>query len=164
MEWIQNMEFIQPVFLILVFAASAIPLYFLINIKTKSQRILSILLFISLIAYGIHSLLESFEMINYNILAKLCFIISAIGVIVAYFFLQLRSSHILIGGIFGVAMMTSFGVWMSGEFLEATLFVVGGEQHETIDLISSGVMGGFSIFIIVRFLWLRRMMIIESKV
>ena len=60
-------------------------------------------------------------------LAKLCFIVSTIGVMVAYFFLQVRSSHVLIGGIFGFAMMISFGVWTLGEFLEATLLVIEGE-------------------------------------
>ena len=82
---------------------------------------------------------------------------------VAYFFLQLKSSHLLIGGIFGIAMMASFGVWMAGEILEATLFVAEGEEHKIIDLISSGVMAGFGIFIIVRFLWLRRIVFIESR-
>ncbi|MGH9974505.1 MAG: hypothetical protein ACRD8Z_01540 [Nitrososphaeraceae archaeon] len=158
------MEFIQLVFLVLVFAASIIPLYFAINIRTESQRILSILLFISLVAYGIHSLLESFEAINYDIFAKICFIVSAMGVMVAYLFLQLRTSHILIGGIFGVAMMISFSVWMAIEFLETTFIAVEGKQYEIMDLISSGVMGGFSIFIIIRFLWLRRIVFIESRV
>jgi hypothetical protein len=158
------MEFIQLAFLVLVFAASIIPLYFAINIKTESQRILSILLFISLVAYGIHSLLELFEVINYDVFAKLCFIGSAIGVIVAYFLLQLRSSHVLIGGIFGVVMMISFLVWMTIEFLEAILIVAEEEQYESLDLISAGVMGGFSIFIIIRFLWLKRIVFIESRV
>jgi hypothetical protein len=31
---------------------------------------------------------------------------------VAYSILQIKSSHVLIGGIFGIAMMASFGVWM----------------------------------------------------
>jgi hypothetical protein len=57
-------------------------------------------------------LLESFAVINYDMFTKLCFIVSAIGLMIAYFFLQLRSSHVLIGGIFGIAMMISFGVWM----------------------------------------------------
>ncbi|MFZ0556962.1 MAG: hypothetical protein WAM26_16900, partial [Nitrososphaeraceae archaeon] len=103
------MESIQLIFPCIVFAASFIPLYFAVKIKNESQRILSSLLFIALLAYGIHSLLESFEVINYDIFAKLCFIISAFGLIVAYIFLQLRSSHLLIGGIFGIAMMASFG-------------------------------------------------------
>jgi hypothetical protein len=158
------MEFIHLVFLALVFAASIIPLYLAINIRTESQRILSILLFISLVTYGIHSLLESFEVINYDIFAKLCFIVSAIGVIVAYFFLQLKNSHVLIGGIFGVVMIISFLVWMTIEFLEATLIVAEDEQYEIMDLISSGVMGGFGIFIIARFMWLRKIMFIESRV
>ncbi len=157
------MELVQLISLFIVFAASIIPLYFAVNTKTESQRILSSLLFIALLAYGIHSLLESFEVINYDMFAKLCFIVSASGLIIAYPFLQLKSSHVLIGGLFGIVMITSFGVWMTGELLEATLFVAEGEQYEIIDLISSGVMAGFGIFIIVRFLWLRRVMFVESR-
>ncbi len=157
------MELMQFIFTSVVCSASIIPLYFAINIKSESQRIISLLLFTALLAYGIHSLLESFEVINYDIFVKLCFIISACGLIVAYSIFQLKSSHVLIGGMFGIALVTSFGVWMVGELLEATLFTAEGEQHEIIDRISSSVMAGFGIFIIVRFLWLRRIVFVESK-
>jgi hypothetical protein len=152
----------QLIFTSVVFAASIVPLYFAVNIRSESQKFISLFLFIALLAYGIHSLLESFEVINYDILVKLCFIISACGLIIAYSILQLKSSHVLIGGMFGIAMIISFGVWMVGELLEATLFVAE-EQHEIIDQISSGVMAGFGIFIIVRFLWLRRIVFVESR-
>lgn len=158
------MELIQFIVPVVVFTASIIPLYFVVKIRNESQRFLSALLFIALLAYGIHSLLESFEVLNYDIFIKLCFIVSASGLLVAYTFLQLKSSHGLIGGIFGIAMMASFGVWMAGELLESTIFAAEGKQHEIVDLISSIVMGGFGIFIIVRFMWLRRIMFIESKV
>ena len=52
---------------------------------------------------------------------------------------------------------------MTGELLEATLFVTEGGEHEIIDRIGSEVMAGFGIFIIVRFLWLRRIVFIESR-
>jgi hypothetical protein len=51
---------------------------------------------------------------------------------------------------------------MVGELLEA-IFIVTGEQHETIDLTSSGMMTGFDVFIIVRFLWLRSIVFVESQ-
>jgi hypothetical protein len=108
--------------------------------------------------------LESFEVINYDMFAKLCFIISTFGLTIAYSFFQLKSSHVLIGGIFGIAMIASFGVWMAGELLEATLNAAEGWQYEIIDRISSGVMAGFGIFIIVRFLWLRITVFVESRV
>jgi hypothetical protein len=158
------MELVQFIFLAIVFTASIIPLYFAVNIKTGNQRILSSLLFAALLAYGVHSLLESFEVVNYDMFAKLCFIVSAVGLMIAYSFLQLKSSNVLIGGIFGIAMMTSFGMWMVGEILESTLYVTEGEQHENIDLVTSGVMAGFGIFIIVRFLWLRSTVFVESRV
>jgi len=157
------MEPIQLIFPCIVFAASIIPLYFALNIKTESQRILSSFLFASLLAYGIHSLLESFEVINYGIFAKLCFVVSGFGLMVAYSFLQLKTSHVLVGGIFGIAMIASFGVWMAGELLEATFFVTEEQPREIIDLISSGAMAGFGIFIIVRFFWLRKFVFIESR-
>jgi hypothetical protein len=152
----------QLIFTSIVFAASIVPLYFAVNLRSESQRIVSLFLFIALLAYGIHSLLESFGVINYDIFVKLCFIISACGLIIAYSILQLKSSHVLIGGMFGIAMIISFGVWMVGELLEATFFATE-EQHEIMDQISSGVMAGFSIFIIVRFLWLRRIVYVESR-
>ena len=153
---------IQLIFTSVVFAASIVPLYFAVNIRSESQRIISLLLFIALISYGIHSLLESVEVINYDIFVKLCFIVSAFGLIIAYSILQLKSSHVLIGGMFGIVMIISFGVWMVGELLETTLFATE-EQHEIIDQISSGVMAGFGIFIIVRFFWLRRIVYVESR-
>ena len=157
-----EMYLMQLAFTSIVFAASIVPLYFAVNLRSESQRIISLFLFIALLAYGIHSLLESFEVINYDIFVKLCFIISACVLIIAYSILQLKSSHVLIGGMFGIAMIISFGVWMVGELLEATFFTTE-EQHEIMDQISSGAMAGFSIFIIVRFLWLRRIVYVESK-
>jgi hypothetical protein len=62
------MELMQFIFTSVVFPASIIPLYFAVNIKSESQKIISLLLFTALLAYGIHSLLESFEVINYAIL------------------------------------------------------------------------------------------------
>jgi hypothetical protein len=109
------MELMQFIFTSIVFAASFIPLYFAVYIKSEGQRIISSLLFTALL--GIHSLLESFEVINYDIFVKLCFIISAFGLMVAYTILQIKSSHVLIGGMFGIAMVASFGVWMAGELL-----------------------------------------------
>lgn len=157
------MELMQFIFTSIVFAASFIPLYFAVNIKSESQRVISLLLFIALLAYGIHSLSESFEVINYDIFVKLCLVISASGLMVAYSILQLKSSRVLIGGIFGIAMMASFGVWIAGELLETTLFFAEEQQREIIDLISSTVMAGFGVFIIVRFLWLRRIVYLEYK-
>ena len=73
------MELIQLIAPDVVFAASIIPLYFAVKIRNESQRILSSLLCIALLAYGIHSLLESFEVVNFDMFAKLCFIVSAFG-------------------------------------------------------------------------------------
>jgi hypothetical protein len=158
-----ELSLMQLIFTSVVFAASIVPLYFAVNIRSESQRIISLLLFIALLSFEIHSVLESFEIFNYDIFVKLCFLISACILITAYSILQLKSSHVLIGGMFGIAMITSFGVWMAGELLESTLFAAAAELHEDMDQICSGVMAGFGIFIIVRFLWLRRIVYVESR-
>ncbi|HVD20366.1 MAG TPA: hypothetical protein VNB95_00310 [Nitrososphaera sp.] len=174
-----NMELIQVISAGVAFAASSIPLYFAIKVKHESQRILSSLLFVALLAYGFHSMLESFEIINYDFFAKVCFIISAFGLMVSYSIFQLKRSHALIGGIFGIAMMASFAVWMAGELFEAIVTTTtttkeqveegeeGEEQRhrpdEIIDSVSSLVMSGFGVFLIFRFFWLRKAATLEAK-
>jgi hypothetical protein len=157
---------IQIISVLIVLASSSIPIHFALKIKTERQRILSLLLFAALIAYSIHSLLESFELVNYQAFTKLCFIVSAFGLMSAYSFYQFRTNHALIGGIFGIAMIAAFGMWMVGELGEA-ITITNTEDGEygmkTIDSISSIVMAGFGIFLFVRFFWLRSIMPIEPK-
>jgi hypothetical protein len=157
---------IQIISVLIVLAASCIPIYFALKIKTERQRILSSLLFAALIAYSIHSLLESFELVNYQVFTRLCFIISAFGLMAAYSFYQVRTNHALIGGIFGIAMTAAFGTWMVGELVEA-IAITPTEDGEygikSIDSISSIVMAAFGIFLIARFFWLRSVMPIEPK-
>ena len=152
---------VQIISAFVIIGASSIPLHFALKIKADKQRILSLLLLIALLAYAIHSLLESFEFINYQIFAKVCLIISALGLMTSYFFYQLKTKHALLGGIFGVAMIAAFGTWMAGELAEAIIFTI--EFNEILDNISSTIMAGFGIFLIVRFFWLRRIVPIESK-
>ena len=157
---------IQIISVLIVLAASSIPIHFALKIKTERQRILSSFLFVALIAYSIHSLLESFELVNYQVFTKLCFILSAFGLMAAYSFYQVRTNHTLIGGIFGIAMIAAFGMWMLGELVEAIAItpIEDGEYGiKTIDSISSIVMAGFGIFLIARFFWLRSVMPIEPK-
>jgi hypothetical protein len=157
---------IQIISVLIVLAASSIPIHFALKIKTERQRILSSLLLATLIAYCIHSLLESFELVNYQVFTKLCFIVSAFGLMAAYAFYQFRTNHALIGGVFGIAMMAAFGMWMVGELVEA-IAITPTEDGEygikTIDNISSIVMAGFGIFLIARLFWLRSVMPIEPK-
>jgi hypothetical protein len=157
---------LQIISVIIVLAASSIPIHFALKIKTERQRILSSFLFAALIAYSIHSLLESFELVNYQVFTKLCFILSAFGLMAAYSFYQFRTNHALIGGIFGIAMIAAFGMWMVGELVEAIIITTtedGEYGIKTIDSISSTVMVGFGIFLIARFFWLRSVMPIEPK-
>jgi hypothetical protein len=157
---------IQIISVLIVLAASSIPIHFALKIKTERQRILSLLLFAALIAYSIHSLLESFELVNYQVFTKLCFIVSAFGLMAAYSSYQFRTNRALIGGIFGIAMITAFGMWMVGELVEAIAITPtedGEYRIKTIDSISSIVMAGFGIFLIARFFWLRSVMPIEPK-
>jgi hypothetical protein len=145
----------------IILAASLIPLYFVLRIRTKQQKILSSFLFIALLTYGIHTVLESVEIIHYSLFTKICLIASVFGLIVSYSFFQIRHSNVIIGGLFGLAMMISFGIWMIGELFEAV--VEEEEFTESVEYISHGVMTGFGIFLIIRFLWIRNTIHIESK-
>jgi hypothetical protein len=157
---------IQIISILIVLVASSIPIHFALKIKTERQRILSSLLLATLIAYCIHSLLESFELVNYQMFTKLCFIVSAFGLMATYSLYQFRANHALIGGIFGSAMIAALGMWMVGELIEAIVITPtedGEYGAKSIDSISSIVMAGFGIFLIARFFWLRRFMPIEPK-
>jgi len=154
-------NFVQIISAFVIIGASSIPLHFALRIKADKQRILSLLLLIALLAYAAHSLLESFEFINYQIFAKVCLIISALGLMTSYFFYQVETKHALIGGIFGVAMIAAFGTWMAGELAEAFIFT--NAPNEILDNISSTITPGFGIFLIARFFWLRSITPIESK-
>jgi len=152
---------IQIISASIIFVASLIPLYFVLRIRTKQQKILSSLLFIALLTYGIHTLLESLGFIDYGLFTKICLIASAFGLIISYSFFQVRHSNVIIGGIFGLAMMISFGIWMIGELFEAI-----SEEHEfteSVEYISHGVMTGFGVFLIMRFIWIRNTIHIEPK-
>ena len=61
-------------------------------------------------------------------------------------------------------------MWMAGELLEAIVTPTTKEEeeqrphlHETIDSISSLLMSGFGIFLIVRFFWLRKAAALEAR-
>ena|SRR5215212_62615 len=156
-----EMEIIPIISASIIFVASLIPLYFLLRVRTKQQKILSLFLFIAMLTYGSHTILESVEVIDYSLLTKICLIASAFGLIVSYSFFQIRHSNVIIGGLFGLMMMISFGIWMIGELLEA--IVEEEEFTESVEYISQGVMTGFGIFLITRFFWIRNIIHIESK-
>jgi hypothetical protein len=46
--------------------------------------------------------------------------------------LQFRANHVLIGGLFGIAMIASFGTWMTDELVES--FVVTEEDVEMLNI------------------------------
>lgn len=152
---------IQIISAIIILFASLIPLYFILRIRTDQQKILSSLLFIVLLAYGIHTLLESVSFIDYSIFIKICLVASAFCLIISYSLFQIRHSNVIIGGIFGLVMMISFGIWMIGELFEA---ITKEEKFlESVEYISHGAMTGFGIFLIIRFLWIRNIIHMESK-
>ena len=143
------MEIIPIISVSIILAASLIPLYFVLRIRTKQQKILSAFLFTALLVYAIHTLLESLEIINYSLFTKICLIVSAFGLIISYSFFQIRHSNTIIGGIFGLVMMISFGIWMIGEVFES---ITGLEEFtESVEFVSHGVMTGFGIFLIYDF-------------
>ena len=148
----------------IVLVAALIPIHFMLGVKTRRQRILSSILLIVLSAYSAHSLIEALDLVgdNYQVFTKLCFIISAFGLMVSYSFFQLKTNHTLIGGIYGVAMMVAFSTWMIAEFVEVAI-ISNQESHEMVENVSSLMMAGFGIFLISRFFWLRNIIPIEAK-
>jgi hypothetical protein len=147
----------------MIIGASLIPLHFALRIKADKQRILSSLLFIALLAYAVHSLLESFELFNYYIFAKVCFIISAFGLMASYSVFQVKTNHVLVGGVFGIAMIAAFGTWMAAELAEAVIILTNEESHEMVENIGAAMMAGFGVFLIARFFWLKNIMPIEPR-
>src|SRR5437867_9424765 len=86
-----------------VLAASLVPLYFILGVRADRQRLLSVILFVVLQAYVVHSLIESFQLLGtgYQVFAKLCFVVSTLGLVASYSFFQVKAKHTLVSGIFG---------------------------------------------------------------
>jgi hypothetical protein len=145
-----------------VLVSSLVPLYFVLGAKAERQRLLSVILFVVLQAYVVHSLIESFELVgtNYQVFAKLCFVVSTFGLTASYSFFQIKAKHALIGGMFGLVMTVTFAIWMIGELAEATLAF----ENETVEYVSSIVMASFGIFLIARYLWIRKIVLAEARV
>lgn len=157
-----EINLIQITSAFIVLLSSSVPFYFAMKVKDGRQRILSSLLLAALIAYSIHSLFEAFGFDNHQVFTKICFVVAAFGLMASYIFFQIRKNHVIIGGIFGMVMMASFGTWFVGEIFNS-FFVTGVENNEIIKYINSIVMTGFGIFLIARFLWLRSITPIDSK-
>lgn len=153
---------VQIISTCIVLASSLVPLYFMLGVRAERQRPLSLILFIVLQTYVIHSLIEVFALadIGYQVFAKLCFVVSTVGLMVSYSFFQVKTKHTLIGGIFGLAMMATFAIWMAGELAESMLAF----EYEIIEYINSFVMASFGIFIVARFLWLRKAVLLQARV
>jgi hypothetical protein len=133
--------------------ASSVPLNFILKVKADRQRILSAILFTALIAYASHTYLESSGLLNYQLLTRICFVVSALGLVAAYSFYQIRSNHPVIAGAFGAAMVSSFAIWMVAELIEpATTSVI---QAQTLEFAGSSAMAGLAVFVLARFFWLR---------
>jgi hypothetical protein len=143
-------------------AASIVPIYFVVNVRAGRQRILSVILFGALFTYSAHALLEASNFDVYQLFARVCFVISAFGIIAAYFFYQMRSNHMLIGGAFGAVMIASFGAWMAAEFTES-IINLGDTQRGYIEMAGSVAMASFAVFVLARFLWLRSITPISAR-
>lgn len=152
---------IQIISACIVLASSLVPLYFILGIRTERQRLLSVILFVVLQAYVVHALIESFDLVssNYQDFAKVCFIISAFGLMASYSFFQVKTKHTLVGGIFGTVMIASIGVWMIGELVE----VIFAPEHAVMEYVGSIPVAVFGIFLIARFFWLRNLLFLEAR-
>lgn len=145
------MEILQIISVCAVILASIIPLYFAFKVRTNREILLSsILLFSALISYGIGIIIENFAEDFEVPLLQICLVAAVIGTMASYIVIQKRHSHSLIGGIFGIVMLSVFGSLLVGEIL-------GNLQPNFIPIkyFNSSLMIGFGIFIIIRFFWLR---------
>lgn len=152
------MEPLQLISSLVAFAASSVPFYFLLKIKSRKQLVLSSFLGAALLVFGIHSIMETTHIIEDDMIFKVCFIVSLSCLITAYFVFRTKKPHSF-NGVFGVAMLLVFGFWASTELAENYI-----PHQEIVDVLNSFVMIGFSVFIIARFLWFRKVILYSSKI
>lgn len=153
------MEILQIISVCAVILASIIPLYFVFKVKTNREVLLSsILLFSALIAYGIGVIVENFAEDIEGPLFQICLVAAVIGTMASYIIIQKRHSHSLIGGMFGMVMLSVFGALLIGE-------IVGNLQPNfmPIKYFNSFLMIGFGLFIITRYFWLRNDRQLKTK-
>lgn len=146
------MEIIQIISAIVVFIASSIPIYFASQVfRNKAVFFSSVLLFLALVTYGIGIVTELYTEHLGEFIIKFCLAAAVIGTMTSYIVLQRRRSRMLIGGMFGLVMLVSFGTLFIGETLEVFF-----PQVMVLKYLNSSTMIGFGIFIVFRYLWLRR--------
>jgi hypothetical protein len=140
----------------IVLASSLVPLNFMLGVKSHTERFLSTILFVVLLAYVTHSLMEAFDLvaIGYQAFAKICFVTAALGLVASYLVCQVKARHMLVGGLFGVAMLAAFGAWMAVEVIETSGLLVA-QRLESVESLGSVFMAGFGVFLVARFFWLR---------
>lgn len=152
------MEPIQITSAVVTFAASSVPLYFLLKIKSKKQMILSSFLAATLIVFGIHSAIETLEMLADDTILQICFVVSLSCLIATYYVFKTRKLYSF-NGAFGIVMIFVFGIWVATEILENYV-----PNKESLDALNSAVMICFGIFVIVRFLWSRKTILYETRI
>jgi len=149
------METLQIASTTIILLASVIPFYIGIKVRANKQILLSsILLVLVLVTYGIHSIVESLWHNNFALIFEICFAASVTGTILSYSIFQKRSSHTLVSGIFGIAILSVFVTWMVGEIVENFLPIYSAAAED----LTSSVMIGFGILIFARFFWLKRIL------
>lgn len=93
------------------------------------------------------------------IILEVCFVAAVVGTVVSYVIFQKRNYNVMIGGIFGIAMLAVFGMWLIGEMIEAFIL----DDNTAAIYLNSSVMIGFGIFIFARFFLLRRNLQLEAR-
>ncbi|MEX0855039.1 MAG: hypothetical protein WD018_04650 [Nitrosopumilaceae archaeon] len=153
------METLQIASATIILLAAVIPLYFAIKVKTNKQILLSSILLTSvLVTYGIHAILESVWHNSFALIFEICFAASIVGTILSYTIFHQRTSHALVSGIFGLAILSVFVTWMVSEIVENFLPVYSAAARD----LTSSVMIGFGILIFARFFWLKRILGIQT--
>lgn len=146
------MELIQIISAAVVFLASLVPSYFAVKVrKNKEVFLSSVLLLSTLLIYGLGAVIESLtsnEECCYVL--EICLVAAITGTITSYVILRRRNSHPVIGGIFGITMFSFFGTFLASELIRIFL------TESALKFINPSMMTAFGMFIVIRFLWLRR--------
>lgn len=153
------MEIIHITSLVMSFLASIVPVYFAIKIRDNREVLtVSALLSAALLAYGLHGIMELWWQGSIILILEICFVAAVIGTIISYMIFRKKRYNAIIGGMFGLAMLTVFGTWLMGEIIESLL-----EDDMTVIYLNSSAMIGFAIFIFARFFLLRRTLHLETR-
>jgi hypothetical protein len=145
------MEIIHIASAAITLLSAMVPIYFIIKVSYNRKVFFSsILLFTVLMSYGVHAILESIWQNNFELI-RICFMVSITGTLITYLAFRKKQTTFPISGVFGIALLLVFCIWISSETIR--LFIPSYAIEATYFV--SLAMIGFGILLLVKFFWLR---------